>query len=240
MAIKNYFNEIKNRIILLILFYFTFFIFLYKYRTVLIKLTILINEKLTDEIFNYFIFTSITELFSTYIDFSLFCCNLLLYFQFNYHFICFLNYGLYLREYYSLKLFFNLSKIFGILSFFFTHLMLFPILINFFIDLHTNNNFYFEAKIYEYINFYKKIHLTTFIYFQLITILFTILNLAKNYQKQILFINNRKYTYFLCLTIATLITPPDILSQLFTCCFLIGFVEIIVFTILLEKQYLTR
>lgn len=239
MFIKGYLNEIKNRIILILLFYSFFFMFLYKYKNILIKLTILIDKGMAYKIFDYFIYTSITELFSTYISFNFFICNLVLYFQLTYHVICFLSCGLYLKEYCCLKLFFITSGSFGILSLFFAHILMLPLLLNFFLSFQLHNNFYFEAKIYEYLDFYKKVYFNTFINFQIIALLLTLLSLVQNSYKQTIFIKNRRQTYFICLTFATIVTPPDILSQLIIWIILIIFIEIIIFSLLMEKIYLS-
>ena len=236
MFIKQYLNEIKNRIFLVFLFYIIFFILLYYYKDFVLKLNILSNNKLCS---HYFIFTSITELFSIYIDLIFFISNLILYFQINYHLICFLTNGLYLTEYLYFKLFFIYSILFEISNFIVYHIFLFPILIDFFLSYQLNNNFYFEAKIDEYLKFYKKVYLNSFIQFQLIAVLFLILNIIKKYYKHQIFIKNRKNIYFTCLLIATILTPPDILSQIFVCFFLLNTFEIFIFWILLKKIYLT-
>ena len=150
MFIKQYLNEIKNRLFLVFLFYIIFFVFLYYYKNFILKLNILSNSELCN---HYFIFTSITELFSIYIDLIFFISNLILYFQFNYHLICFLTNGLYLTEYLYFKLFFIYSILFEILNFIVYHVFIIPILIKFFLSYQLNNDFYFEARIYEYLKF---------------------------------------------------------------------------------------
>merc|ERR1712076_24073 len=217
----GYLNEIKNRIFLISLFYTIFFIFLYYYKDILLKLNILLNNK-----FHYFIFTSITELFTIYIDLVFFVANLILYFQINYHLICFLINGLYLNEYSYLKLFFFYSILIGIINFIICNVFIFPTLVEFFLSYQLNNNFYFEAKIYEYLNFYKKIYINSFVQFQLSTIVFLMLNVARNNFNKKIFAKNRKNIYFTCLIIATILTPPDILSQIVFCFFLLNTFEI--------------
>lgn len=236
MFIKQYLNEIKNRIFLLFLFYIIFFIFLYCYKDFMLKLNVLSNNKLCT---NYFIFTSITELFSIYIDLIFFISNLILYFQFNYHLICFLTNGLYLTEYSYIKLFFIYSVLFEIFNFIVCHVFIFPILIEFFLSYQLDNDFYFEAKIYEYLEFYKKIYLNSFIQFQLVAILFLIISIMKKYYEHQIFIKNRKSVYFASLLIATILTPPDILSQIFIWGILVSAFEFFIFQILLKKNYLT-
>lgn len=236
MIIKHYLTEIKNRICLILLFYVIFFICLYYYKNILLKLTILLNNKLYA---NYFIFTSVTELFSIYIDLIFLICNLILYFQISYHLISFLVNGLYLNEYWCIKLFFIYSTLFGILNFIVCQIILLPVLIEFFLSYQLNNNFYFEAKIYEYLKFYKKVYGNSFIQFQLIAILFTALDIMKNHFNENFFTKNRKNIYFTCLLIATMITPPDILSQILVCFFLINIFEIFIFLIILKKFHLT-
>lgn len=234
MLIKQYLNEIKNRIFLISLFYTIFLVFLYYYKDILLKLNILSNNK-----FHYFIFTSITELFTIYIDLVFFLANLILYFQINYHLICFLINGLYLSEYSYFKLFFFYSILVEIINFIIYHVLIFPTLIEFFLSYQLNNNFYFEARIYEYLNFYKKMYINSFMQFQLLTIVFLLLSVAKNHYNERIFAKNRKNIYFICLIVATLLTPPDILSQIVFCFFLLNIFEIFIFWNLINKLYLT-
>lgn len=235
MPIKQYLNEIRNRMFLISFFYTMFFICLYYYKNILLKLNILSNSQ-----FHYFIFTSITELFTIYIDLVFFLANLLLYFQINYHLICFLMNGLYLSEYSYLKLFFLSSILIEIINFMIYHVYIFPTLIEFFLSYQLSNNFYFEARIYEYLNFYKKIYLSSFIQFQLLIIIFLILNVAKTYFNEKKLATSRKNIYFTCLIIATTLTPPDVLSQIVFWGILLNAFEIFIFWNSINKLYLTR
>lgn len=239
MIIKHL-KEIKNRTLIIIISYMLFFIISFFYSLTVLKLIILLQNKLSKYVFDYFIFTSITELFLIYFELSFFLSNILLYYNIFYNLICFLSSGLYNKEYKYFKIYYFLIYILGIFSIFFTHFLMIPFLINFFLSFQkitTINdyiNFYFEAKIYDYLKFYKEICFNNFINSQFIAIIISSLYIVNSWVLSKIKAN-RKYFYFLFLFISTILTPPDIISQIVTYLFVTCFFELSIFLLILKS-----
>lgn len=232
------FLEIKNRIILLIITLLSAFSIVSYYKFFLLILIVISNPVLSNEILNYFIFTSITDLFLIYILLSFFIAKLTTYFIFVYHLICFLSAGLYQTEYVYLKYLFIICLFLAIICWKFFNKILIPIVSHFFLSFHDNPsqniNFYFEAKIYDYLKFYTEIYYNCFLSFQLCIFLIIFANFISNNTK--LLKSTRKFFYLSILLLSTLMTPPDVFSQMFLfLVFLFGF-EILIFFNILKKN----
>lgn len=237
----NFFIEIRNRFILLIVTALSVFITGYCYKTFLLILIIVSNTKLSNDILNYFIFTSITELFVIYIMSCFFLVLQIIYYIMLYQLICFLAPGLYKKEYIFIKSIFFTSILLGILSIYFFFNQLVPLVSNFFLSFQKYSiqtiNFYFEARIYEYLIFYKDLYLSCFFIFQSSIFLILLASYTSNNLTILKII--RKFIYIMLLVFSTIITPPDIFSQLFLfTSLLIGF-EILV-SINILKTFLIR
>ena len=74
------FIEIKNRIILFSVTSLSVFFLVYYYKTFLLVLTLTSNPIFTNDILKYFIFTSISELFSIYITLTFFITRQILFY----------------------------------------------------------------------------------------------------------------------------------------------------------------
>ena len=237
----NFFIEIRNRFLLLIVTALSVFITGYCYKTFLLILIIVSNTKLTNDILNYFIFTSITELFVIYIILCLFLATQIVYYTMFYQLICFLAPGLYKKEYFFSKFIFFSSVLLGVLSTYFFHNQLIPLVSNFFLSFQNNSiqtiSFYFEARIYEYLLFYKELYLSCFLVFQ--SGIFLILLASYISSNLIILKVVRKFIYIILLIFSTLITPPDIFSQLFLFLSLLMGFELLIF-INIFKTFLIR
>lgn len=225
------FAEIKTRIILSIITVLSVFPTAYYYKTFILTSVIVSNFKLSNEVTNYFIFTSITELFSVYIMLSVFLTVQVLYFTITYHVICFVAPGLYKIEYNYSKHAFLVANMLWVLSLHFLNSVLIPVLSTFFLSFQDcdlkNVSFYFEARIYDYLVFYKDTYLSCFLGFQSCVLLILLSNLVSNNLELLKTI--RKFLYLTLLVFCTAVTPPDVFSQL--CLFLLfssGF-EILIF-----------
>ena len=232
------FLEIKNRIILLIITLLSAFSIVSYYKFFLLILIVISNPVLTNEILNYFIFTSITDLFLIYIVLSFFIAKHTTYFIFFYHIICFLSPGLYRIEYIYLKYLFFICLLLAILCWKFFNKILIPTISHFFLSFHNNHpqsiNFYFEAKIYDYLKLYTEIYFDCFFSFQFCIFLIIFTKYISNNLK--LLKNIRKFFYLLILLLSTLMTPPDIFSQmLLFFVFILGF-ETLILTNILKKN----
>jgi sec-independent protein translocase protein TatC len=236
--------EIKNRIILLSITLLGVFSIMYYYKLFLLILIIISNPTLSNEILNYFIFTSITELFLIYILLGFLMLKQITYFVILYHLICFLAAGLYRTEYHYLKYLFFICLLLAAMCSYFFNQILVPIASLFFLSFQDNTtksiNFYFEAKIHDYLKFITEIYFDCFLSFQLCAPLILFANYVSNNIKLLKFM--RKFFYLLILIFSTLTTPPDVFSQmLLFLVFLSGF-ETLIFVNTLRKNlnFLTR
>jgi len=110
-----------------------------------------------------------------------------------------------------------------------------PVCWDFFSSFQTSTNQYinifFEAKITEYFSLYMLVYYITSLTFQIFVIVFLTINLL---DKKFEFIKTtRKIFYMLFILLATLVTPPDVISQLLTVsCFILVYESFIVITVL--------
>ena len=236
MIYYNYISEIKNRIILIISSWLISFFISYYYKEIILFLVTKPNLKLFKNI--YFITTNITDVLYTYFKLSYFISFQIICLVFIYHLLIFLSPGLYLNEYNKIK--------FGIIllikNFIFVNYIyinyLFPFiwfsLINYQQSNTTFVKIYLESHITNYIQFYCINFFLVYCLSQFILLLFFYLI---NKKKQIKFIkNSRKLFYTFFVLQSTIITPPDILSQIFVSIVLIFIYELIVITVILMKD----
>lgn len=232
------FIEIKNRTILFNVTFLSIFCVTYYYKTLFLIITLISNPVLSEDVLKYFIFTSITELFSIYIKLTLYITQHILLYVFFYHFICFLSSGLYKTEYLYLKYIFFLSFVLNIISLIFFFNLIIPILSIFLLSFQEYSlqsiNFYFEAKISDYLIFYIELYSNCFFSFQCFLLIIILSNQMSNNIK--LLKVSRKYMYLLILLLSTLTTPPDILSQLCLFIILIAGFETQIFYNLIKKN----
>ena len=234
----KYFIEIKNRTILLFISYFLLFVVFYYYSYFLLILTIFLNKEIiNNNILNYFIFTSISDLFYIYLKLSVSFSNYLIYFIISYHLICFLKPGLYKKEFSSLKFYFKVNLILNMVLFIFFNNTLLPFISRFFFDIYFDKinyiNLFFEANICEYFLFYKKTYFNFFINFQLMILFLLFLNYFNLNFKIIK--NIRKIIYLIILLFSTMITPPDVISLILFYSILICLFEINFFFTILRR-----
>jgi sec-independent protein translocase protein TatC len=213
-----FFLELKNRIILMTLTWSTVFITCYNYKEILLYIIIKPSINTTFKLNKvYFITTNVTEIFNTYIYLANFISNKIIFFFFLIHFILFINTGLYKFEIYIIKKIILVYIILYMFSIIFLYYIILPISWNFFFnfqDVIFNNqlNLYFEAKLSEYLNFFVTLNKISNLLSQIFTIVFIYINSIQNYLKFIK--EKKKIIFFFLFLITTLITPPDIFSQL--------------------------
>lgn len=207
----KYLLEIQNKFILLVVTAFSTLLVCYWYKDVLLFLVTQMH--INDENL-YFIFTDVTELFSVYIRVILFFCGQIALWHLFYHIFSFLSTALYFEEFKFVSFFFNSVTFFWFLSGFLSSYILVPFGWNFFLSFKLEQGFYFEARISEYFNFYNNAYFLCLTYCQLLTVLFIFLvDIQHNY----LYIKKyRKLYYYFFLLFSTLVTPPDLVSQILT------------------------
>jgi sec-independent protein translocase protein TatC len=236
----KYFLEIRNRIFLLLYGWIFTAIISYFYKETLLFLLIKPNFFLINPVPIYFIFTSITEILSTYLKLIYFLSNQLFLICFIYHILIFLAPGLYYYEYQLLLKGGIVSLFFFFFSIFMLNIIILPACWNFFLSFQktiTSNtvNLYFEAKINEYIKFYINLYYMCNLNCQMFMIIILFLIYIKSDLRLIK--KFRKIFYLTFIVFATIITPPDIPTQLIFSSSIIIIYEILVFSVLL-KNYL--
>ena len=227
----KYINELKHRLSLLFLCWISVFLTGYCYKEVLLIEFLKLTCFETKDSLNNFIFTNVTELFSTYINMSFFISNQIVGIYLVYNILIFLTPGLYRWEYRMLKQGFQLIVIFWLVSFVFVGWYLAPLMWKFFLSFQDNLveqhiDLNFDAKIFEYLSFITAL----FYSYDIQSFLFVCLFITFGYLKNMKFLMKvfRKFFYLLFLLLSTFLTPPDITSQLITFIFLILFFELII------------
>ena len=231
----KYVKELRNRFFLIILCWISIFLIAYLYKEILLFELLKPTTEKTLIMFNSFIFTNVTELFSVYIELAFFISKQITVFYIFYHFFSFLLPGLYVYEYSLIKSFFKIIIIFWIISTIIYYYYLAPVIWNFFLSFQENLskqqiNIKFEAKISEYLSFFIEMYNHCHLQFQIFV--FIILFLNHHSDNKNLIKQYRKFLYFIFLLVSTIITPPDIFSQL-----IIYFVLILFFEIMILIQF---
>lgn len=241
MFFKTYFFELRNRLFLSILVWLSVVLVCYIFKEILLfvitKQTI--SLKLCFKELFYFIFTDVSEIFYVYMSLIFFVANQVLFLYLCYSLLVFMSSGLYRSEYSYIVFSFTVSMFLFIFSVFLFNKFFFPFMWNFFLtfqrlDLLKSTTFYFESKISEYSLFYISFYYICIFYFQILVILFVVFDFLKT--KGVSLIKAfRKFFYYFFVVFSTLITPPDVFSQLALSLCLIFNYEILVFYFILKK-----
>lgn len=235
----KYFIEIKNRLILVMFSLITFLIITYCYKEILLFL--LIKPSLLKNVnvgIFYVIFTNINEIFSTYAKLIFFLTFQIFGFFLIFHFFNFLFRSFYKKEYLFCVKFLKICFITWICSLYLTDFFLISLTWDFFFYFKTSISYqfisiHFEPKIIEYLEFCIFLYSTCIFYSQFFAILLFIIFYFTNNSK---FIKKfRKLYYYSFLIFSTLITPPDIFSQIFLGLSLIFSYELITFIFIFQK-----
>jgi sec-independent protein translocase protein TatC len=237
----TYFIEIKNRLMLITLSWlFTFFI-AYFYKETALFLIIKSNLINFTKMSFYFIATNITDLFYSYLDLSWSISFQFTIFFFLYHLLLFLSPGLFKIEYLSIR-----NKIFSIFLTWLIVSTMFNKYINkkiyeFFINFQTTYSktvqVYFEAQVTDYVNMYCLNSYLVNILSQILLLILLYLNNIRD--KSAAFVKKtRKVFYSIFLIQATIITPPEIMSQIFVWLILVLSFEIVIVAIIFRNNIL--
>lgn len=208
--IYSYYSEIKNRFLLLVISWLSLSLISYIYKEIVLFLFIkpcIINN------FNvsYFIYTNITGNYLVYLQVITFISNQVFLIYFLYHFFLFMSLGLYNSEYYRFKLILKLEIFFVLFVIFFINTILLPVTLNFFLSFQ-EYSLYFEAKICEYLDFYILLYNSCILSCQIF--IFLILFLESTIKNGFNYIKNlRRFFYLFFVLFSTIVTPPDLISQ---------------------------
>lgn len=241
----QYYTEIKNRLILLAFAWLFSLVICYLNKEAL--LFILINSTKYVSLHDlkpYFIFTNISEIFQVYVELIIFLSNQIALAMIGYHILMFLSLGLYKFEFIKLKFSYKVFLTSWIFSILLLCKFIIPFSWNFFLNFQENSNgiqpisFFFEAKIADYLNYFISLYYICFINCQFLTILiFFLTNIGDALGKIKAF---RKLFYFIFVIFSTIITPPDVISQVTMSIFLIANYEIITFVKCLKINKVTN
>jgi sec-independent protein translocase protein TatC len=209
---SKYLIEIKTRIILLITIWICLIIiyWLYKDTIIYILMKPCINIKIQDSK-QYFIYTNVNELFKYYFKNSVLLTNISIIPLLILELIIFLNPSFYYKEYDRNNKLYSVLIIICITNIILVNKIIIPITWNFFLSFSNNNytQFFFEAKIIEYFEMIYNLYYITSV---IILVFVSICYYTIKYRKIIN--NKRKYIYLFLFTLASIITPPDVSSQL--------------------------
>ena len=219
--IYKYFKEIKNRVILIITMYMFLAIILFIYKELVIYIVIKpCFSSLFKNSLPYFISTNITELINIYILVIIKISNIFCVIHTFFHLIKFLKPALYYKEKLILNnicvMLFISTCIFNLL--FYTYLI--PNFVNIlfsFYEVDCKNKvgipIFLEYKLIDYVEIYFEVYNISLLGIIIFTgFIVTTINKIKNENFKILKI--RRISHLGLLIISTLITPPDVISQL--------------------------
>ena len=217
---QKYYKEIKNRFIL------TFFAWMfclstsYYYKeTILFALVDSSNLFLNSDEKPYFIFTNVTEVFYVYIQLILFISNQITAIILIYQVLMFLSLGFYQSELIQVRSLFQLFLLAWLGTLFLLFNFVVPLTWKFFLSFQENStdnqfvSFFFEAKLNEYIQYFIDLYYVSLINCQfLILLLITLSSVNDKLRKTKTF---RKFFYLIFVIFSTVVTPPDVFSQIF-------------------------
>lgn len=234
MKVTRHFLEIYNRLLILLLTWGLNFFVLFYYKEQIVY----ILGQHQETTFPYFISTSLTEVFFVYLKLSSFLA-----FYFAYPIIViqlalFIIPGLYKYEYLVIRNFLLLSIMLYIGTTIFTYKVFLPYCWKFFSSFQLEAeesliSLHLEARIADYLSFFFET------YFLLNAILHIFLIFLFLLYKTTLnsILKYRKLFYLLFFLFATLMTPPDVISQIVVGLFFLGFFEIFLFSLFLSSEY---
>jgi|YelNatPaOPRAMG01_1025707.scaffolds.fasta_scaffold13647_8 sec-independent protein translocase protein TatC len=237
----SYLLEIKNRFVFLTISILLTLLTSYYYKEVL--LFILINPLSVTNINSdffifYFIFTDLVAIFTVYFKIVFFVTIQVASFYLVYQTFAFLSFALYKSEYNLYKNIIITCFVVWVFSLVISYFLLVPISWKFFFSFQSfiSNKFislHFEPKIDEYLNFYLTLYYSCIFYFQLFFILFILIdkyNSSTNSIKKV-----RKFYYLSFFVFSTIVSPPDVFSQLFISFSLTAVYEVSVLIVIFKK-----
>lgn len=234
MRVNIYLKEIKFRLFFICFSFLLNLITIYYYKE---QIIFSLGQHQASK-FPHFIATNLPEIFFCLIKFSIYLAVYCTFPIIVVQLWLFIIPALYKYEYKTLKNFLILSIFLYFASNFILCTKLLPYCWKFFSGFqldyeHNGISLQLEARLYEYIDFFTKtlfsINLTlNFCLF----LSFFLLNFPIHILTKL-----RKIVYFLSFIAATIITPPDILSQIITGISLIVTYELFIFSIFLTEKY---
>lgn len=211
-----YYLELKNRLFLLLLTWVSVTIVCFMHKELLIFVVIDTTDYIGFLKTNpYFVFSNVTDILNSYIQIIFFVSNQICFFVVLYHLCLFLTPGLYSSEYKNFIFILQISFICWFFSVLVLNYVVLPLSWAFFLSFNPETNvvsFVFEASFKQYLSYYADLYYLCVFNFQIsffILLSINYISYSLNQMKSF-----RKWFYFLFVFFATVITPPDIFSQL--------------------------
>lgn len=234
---NKFFSELKVRLTLVILSWFLTGIISYLNKEVLLFMLIkpvLVSTSLDSF---YFIATNFTDIFSVYLKVVYLITNQITMFFLIWQGFCYITPALFYFEYKKLR--FTLFLGFGLLcgSIFLLNTYALPFCWQFFSSFQENPSkcvsIFLEIRITEYIAFYIFAYYITVILSQGFLLTFLFLDML---QSKLIFIKkSRKFFYVTFFVLATVMTPPEVISQIMLGCWLIFIYELMIVILILKR-----
>lgn len=215
--IYKYLLEIKYRICFSVIAWSFIMINCYYFKEILLYLFMKFSSNPNDIHLLFFLTTDVAEVFVAYIQLSFFIANQMTIICLGCHCFLFFSTGLYIFEYVYFKTIIIIVILYWLLFIFVLNNYIFPTSWYFFFKFQEylsfqNLTFYFEAKLNEYLIFYKSLHSFGTIICQIIVVFCIILDLFKT---NLLIVKKlRKLFYLIFFLVSTVLTPPEIIYQL--------------------------
>lgn len=244
---RNYFKEIKYRLILIWISWISTIIVCFIHKEIFLFLIIpktIITNNNEQIAFFYFIFTDIKEILIAYFILITFLSFQALFFAVIYHFYVFINPAFFQLEFLYFRYNLQILFIIWLFSLIIVTYLLIPISWNFFLSFQTITSknsliLHFEAKIKEYIFFYIKLYYLCWFY----CYFFLLFLIYFNFSTNIIFIKkHRKIYHYSIVLLSTITSPIEFLYQIFFSFFIIFIYELlyIFFLIKIYIKYLIR
>nr|UXN44322.1 SecY-independent transporter protein [Haslea karadagensis] len=235
--LHRYYIEFKSRSLLLIMTWVSTILVSYLYKEILLFLMIEPSLNYSNQNMLYFIFTNVTEIFTVYLKIIIFVGNHILIIFTLYHITLFLSLGFYKSELKNITFLIKTSFLVFILSVNFFNNILLPLSWSFFLSFQSFSflksiDLYFESKLNEYLIFYITSYYLCVTYCQIFVLLISFCKYLKNNLNQIK--QYRKIIYFSFLVMSTVLTPPDIISQIVLSLNLIFIYELLVYNLIFQ------
>ena len=234
MKIKIYFTEIYYRVTVLFFTWVLNFITLFTYKE---QIVYMLGQH-QQNLFPYFISTNLTETLMVFFKLSLFLA-----FYFSYPIVLvqialFLLPGLHKYEYITIRNFLFVSIFSYIITTYLTYQIFLPYCWKFFNSFQLKAeeslvSIHLETRIADYLSFFLESFLVLNLAFHIFLIFVFLLHRVRlNF-----IIEQRKLFYLFFFIFATIVTPPDIISQILVgTSFLLTF-EIFLFSLFISKEY---
>ena len=231
----KYLLEIKYRILFSSISWCFIFLNCYYFKETLLYVFIKFTMTSNNNNLLCFLTTDVIEIFSAYLQLSLNIANQTT-IMFIYCQICaFFSTGLRVFEYDYFKTIVKVIVVYWIGSICALNSFIFPASWDFFFQFQEfssfqNLTFYFEAKLNEYLAFYKSLYYLFTSLCQILILFFIFLELFKT---NLFYIKKfRKMCYFMIFIFSTLLTPPEVVHQVtISICSILLYEAITVYTV---------